>query len=73
MKKSEFEKIVKAEVVADGAKVVDMNTTFEKDGLFQGTYLSTVLAIRNHVAHRYSAWSDGNGNVTVKYSACLGA
>lgn len=73
MKKSEFEKIVKAKIMADSAKPVDFNTTLEKDGLFQGTYVSTVLAIRNHVAHRYSAWSDENGNVIVKYSACLGA
>lgn len=73
MKKSDFEKFVKSEVKADGAKVVDMNTTLEKDGLFKDTYISTVIAIRNHCAHRYSAWSDGNGNITVKYSACLGA
>lgn len=73
MKKSEFEKFVKSVIIANGAKVVDLNTTLEKDGLFKGTYISTVIAIRNHCVHRYSAWSDENGNITVKYSACLGA
>ena len=73
MSKKEFEKIVKAKVTLDGAKVVDMNTTKEEDGLFKDTYISTVIAIRSHVVYRYSAWSDSNNEVTVKYSTCLGA
>lgn len=73
MTKVEFEKEVKRIVKADGAIPVDMNTTKETDGLFAGTYISTVLAIRNHVAHSYSAWSDDNGTVKVSYRACLGA
>lgn len=73
MSKKEFEKIVKAKVTLDGAKVVDMNTTKEKDGLFKGTYISTVIAIRNHVVYRYSAWNNLDNEVTVKFSTCLGA
>lgn len=73
MTKREFENEVKAQVIRDGAKVVDMNTTKEKEGLFKGTYISTVIAIRNHVVYRYSAWNNYDNEVTVKYSTCLGA
>lgn len=73
MTKKEFEKIVKSLVLKDGAKVVDLNTTYEKKGVFKDTYISTVIAIRGHVAHRYSAWSDENNEVFITYSKCLGA
>lgn len=69
MKKAEFEKIVRAHVLRDGAKPVDIYTTWET-GVFHG-WLATIIAIRNHVVHRYSAWTNEDGEVIVRYSACL--
>lgn len=41
MKKSEFEKVVKQEVLVDGAKVVDINTTLEKEVIQRYLYINS--------------------------------
>ncbi len=72
MKKREFEKEVKAMISRDGAKAVDINTNLEKVGLFKGSYIANVIAVRNHIAHRYVAIGRQDGSIECKYSACLG-
>lgn len=72
MTKKEFEKRVKEEIAYKGAKVVDMNTSFEKDGIFANTYLTTVLAVNNHVPYQFSAWQNDDDTVTVRFRGILG-
>lgn len=71
MTKREFEKEVKTIIARDGARVVDMVTTYDIDIITNSKYLlSTVYAFRNHVCHRYFAWQNSDETITVRYNKC---
>lgn len=61
MKKAEFEKIIFKKIVAYGHKPVDFNTTWNPEL----GWLTTVLTIKNHTVHCYSAWPTEEGTVEI--------